>query len=218
MNLALNAGVYLRPTPAGAFFAAAEPGQDRLRSFLVSLLSLPESPQAEAEPIIAWSRSPDLAYALDFVGHLQQRGWIEGLPAPRRAPDGPLESLLPVLLAAIAPEGRILLADSFGFQVCSLGFEPAVGEELAALSADLARLHERHYRSLGSRLGFKSSAWALTNAAGHSQIGFWPLYAGSERFVLVIRGDPLFTAQQLVDLIWLLHLRYATPLSPLDPH
>lgn len=214
MNLALNAGVYLRPTPAGAFFAAAEPGQDRLRSFLVRLLSQPESPLAEATSIIAWSRSPDLAYALDFVAHLQQRGWIEGLPAARRAPEGPLESLLPDLLTAIAPEGRVLLADSFGFQVCCRGFDPAVSEELAALSADLALLHQRHHRSLGSRLNLKSSAWALTDAAGHSQIGFWPLYAGSERFVLVIRGSPLFTAQELVDLIWLLHLRYATALDP----
>ena len=75
-------------------------------------------------------------------------------------------------------------------------------------SADLASLHERHRRSLKHSLGLSGSAWAMPDAAGHSQLAFWPLHVGEHRFALVTAGVPHLNQPELVDLVWLLHQRY----------
>ena len=50
-------------------------------------------------------------------------------------------------------------------------------------------------------------------AAGHSQLGFWPLHVGCERFVLAIAGQPAFNRPQLVELVVHLHRRFAVQQS-----
>ena len=115
---------------------------------------------------------------------------------------------MPTLLPALSREGKILLADSQGFYLHSHGFPHEAAEELSALSAEIATLHARRAGVLNRNLGLNGSAWALTNAAGHSQLGFWPLFVGSERFVLVISGAPAFNQPQLVELAFVLHKRF----------
>jgi len=60
-----------------------------------------------------------------------------------------------------------------------------------------------------NNLGLNSSAWSVVDAAGHTKIGFWPLFIGQQRFVLVMEGVPNLNRKEFVDLIWLLSRRYA---------
>jgi hypothetical protein len=209
MSFAVNPNLYLSPTPAGAFNAAAEPNNNRLRRFIGALLTQAVTPAATDAGLLEWSGTERLDDAHQLVWRMQEVGWLQGLAEPRRAPEGPMEEILPQLLPQLTHGGKVLLADSQGFYVSSLGFPHEVAEELSALSADIANLHQRRSGSLNRNLGLSGSAWGLSDAAGQSQLGFWPLYAGKERFVLVVAGIPAFNRPQLIDLVWMLHRRYA---------
>ncbi|MEE9356956.1 hypothetical protein [Candidatus Vondammii sp. HM_W22] len=49
------------------------------------------------------------------------------------------------------------------------------------------------------------------DAAGNSQLGFWPLYFGEQRFVLALNGRPKFNQPAFRDMVWVLAQRYADP-------
>lgn len=209
MAYRLDPALHLLPTPAGAFNAVAGPAGNRPQRFLVSLLRDAHAGEASESNLRRWTGFDDIEEAGEFVWRMQEMGWIQALDTPRPLPEAPLEEVLPTLLPALCPDGKVLLADTQGFYLYSHGFPHEVAEELSALSADLATLHQRRSGSLNRNLGLSGSAWALTDAAGHSQIGFWPLHIGSERFVLVIAGQPAFNRPQLVDLVVFLHQRFA---------
>lgn len=186
---------FLLPTPAGAYFASAEQAEDRLRGFIRLLLAQAVTP--------AWHDEDD-----GFVRRLANVGWIQYLEQPRSAPREAIDVALNTLLPALSGNRNALLADAQGFQLGRCGFSDRVADELAALSADLAALHGRHHRVINQDLGMYGSAWSLPDASGHSQLGFWPLYVGDHRFVLVLGGVPYLNQPELVDLVWLLHQRY----------
>ena len=182
-------GMYLLPSPAGAFKVISEPESNRLRDFLLALLD-------------------QQGKAREFVWRLQSLGWIQATHEPYQFPSEPFQETLPALLPPLSREGKILLADTQGFYLYSSGFPHETAEELSALSADLANMHARRAGVLNRNLSLPGSAWALTNAAGHAQLGFWPVFVGPERFVLVIAGAPAFNQPQLVELAFVLHQRF----------
>lgn len=194
--------LYLLPTPAGAWIASAEAAADRLRAFIRLLLAQPASPP--------W-RDPDDV----FVRRLGQLGWVQFLAAPRRVSQAPFDDALRSYLPPLSARGCALLADAHGFHLASTGFSDDAADALAALSADIASLHERHQRSLKHTLGISGSAWAMPDAAGHSQLAFWPLHVGEHRFALVTAGVPHLNQPELVDLVWLLHQRYGPLAHPM---
>lgn len=204
----LTPGEYLLPTPAGAFKIVSEPGTNRLRDFLVALLNQQGHAEINDANLCTWSGSSTAEEAHEFVGRLQTLGWIQTVREPYQIPTIPFQETLPTLLPALSREGKILLADTQGFYLYSHGFPHEAAEEISALSADIATLHARRAGALNRNLGLNGSAWALTDAAGHSQLGFWPMFVGPERFVLVISGAPAFNQPQLVELIFVLHNRF----------
>jgi hypothetical protein len=206
-NLAENA--YIHPTPGGAYYAVSSPERDSSRRLLQSLLLEDRTPELALKGLTAWSGIDYAEESMALLHHVQELNWVQGLDQPIRCPDQPLETLLPELLAPLAAGGKVLLADSQGFYLASVGFAHEVAEELSALSADLASMHERRSGLLMNNLGLGSSAWAVVDAVGNSKIGFWPLYIGKQRFVLVIAGIPRMNQPTFVDLVWTLSMRYA---------
>ena len=146
---------FLLPTPAGAYFASAEPANDRLRGFIRLLFAQAVTPR--------WRDEDD-----GFVRRLAGAGWVQYLRAPRSAIGDPVETALPRLLPALSGDRRALLADAHGFHLASTGLDDTLAEELAALSADLASLHSRHRRPLAQDLRMYGSAWAIPDAAGRT--------------------------------------------------
>ncbi len=203
--------LYLLPTPAGAFFAVSESTDSPLRRFLLALISRKGKTAIAANELKEFSARDSSEDAREYVRELQEKGWLEVLHGPLNIPEYSMEYGLPRLLPALSEEGKVLLADTQGFGLFSHGFSADCAEELAALSADLANLHERRGAFLRNNLQLTGSAWALIGAGGHSQIGFWPLYIGNERLVLVIAGAPALNQPQLVDFVLLLHRRFRVP-------
>lgn len=208
-NYSLAEGLYVFPTPAGAFNTASKPQSDLSVSFLRKLLMKEVSPKLTLDCIQDLADINDTEKAMQFLHGIQQTVLIQGLVEPIECSKAPLEELLPGLLKGLSDNGKVLLADSHGFYLASHGFNHEAAEELAALSADLANLQERSTSLLTNNLGLNSSAWAAVDSAGNSKIGFWPLYVGKQRFVLVISGIPRLNNPDLVTLIWTLYMRYA---------
>ena len=208
-NFTLAEGLYVMPSPAGAYYAVSRPEHEPARRLIINLLQHRKSPRLSIRGLQDWAAAKDEQRAAELLHRMQVLGWIQGLKTEQQAPDGTLEDLLPKLLRPLSADGKVLLADQQGFYVSSLGYPHETAEELSALSADLASLHDRHHGLLENNMGLGTSAWAIVDAAGNSQVGFWPLYIGDQRFVLVVGGLPQLNRQALTDLIWALCIRYA---------
>lgn len=200
--------VFARPTPAGAYHAVASARSNPARRILLGLLSEPTTPRLSVELLREWVGSGGDDDLLAVLHEAQDRGWLEGLDEPQDAPQGALGDLLAQLLPPLSAAGTVMLVDAHGFTISAHGFDDESAEALAAFSADLAILHDRHHEALETSTQLATSAWALVDGAGNSQMGFWPLHIGDQRFVLVVAGLPRMNHPQLTELIWALAIRY----------
>ncbi len=204
----LTQDIYVAATPAGAYYSVCSEEETPSRRMMRILLSRAETPLVGPERLQDLDFSDNEDGAMSLLYHAQALGWVEGLDAAQQAPAGKLEDTLPEFLAQLSGAGKALLADSQGFYICSEGFPHESAEELSALSADIASLQTRHDRLLQNNLGLGTSAWSLVDAAGNSQLGFWPIFVGDQRFVLVISGIPHLNKPALTKLVWCLSKRY----------
>lgn len=204
----LAQGVYIATTPAGAYYSVCSEEDTPSRRIMNTLLTRPDTPMLSPEGLRELNASDNDETTLELLYHAQALGWIEGVDVQQHAPEGTLEDTLPHFLAQLSGAGKALLADTQGFYICSEGFPHESAEELSALSADIASLHDRHKRLLQNNLGLGTSAWSLVDAAGNSQLGFWPMFVGDQRFVLVVSGIPHMNKPALTGLVWCLTKRY----------
>ncbi|MGY6277123.1 hypothetical protein [Methylomonas sp. MgM2] len=205
----LAEGLFLYPTPAGAYQAVSAKQADKPRRFLKRLLQQPQTPALNVEQLMMLTESSDESKSLELLHHCQKLGWVQGVDKVIEAPQGALEDFLPALLNKITENGKVLLADEQGFYLACSGFPHEVAEELSALSADLITVHKRRSGLLMNNMGIASQAWAVVDAFGNSQIGFWPVFIGNHCFVIAIAGIPHFNQAEFVSLIWTLSIRYA---------
>jgi len=204
------AATYLVPSPAGAYYAVSSSNPDPGRSLLLNIMQHKRAELLDTQWLEQLTGESE-GLAAEILLELQNAHMVQGLDQAFEPPQGPLEKILPTLLADLAVSGdQVLLADDEGLALANHGFEAGQAEELSGLSASLGLLHERHHHVLEQSLNLSSSAWAIVGAGGNSEVGFWPLYIGSQRFVLIIRGIPNLNRPALVSLIWALTRRYLT--------
>ncbi|MFA5983081.1 MAG: roadblock/LC7 domain-containing protein [Methylococcaceae bacterium] len=204
----LTEGLYLYPTPAGAYYAVISNAVEQPRQFIRQLLLNNRTFALNPDNLKLTMQQDDMQACFELLQHCQNLGWLQGLEETLDYPAGALGEILPSLLEGISDSDKVLLADSEGFNLCSYGFSDAEAEILSALSAELANKDARLAGMLGKHLGLASHAWSMVDAFGNSQIGFWPLYIGNNRFVLVISGTPHFNQPDFVSLVWALSVRY----------
>ena len=203
----LTGDYFLHPTPAGAYYAASRPERDPARIFLQRLMREQQTPRLSTALVQDWMSLGEQD-ALEFIYRLQSSGFIQGLPVQVEVPPDRIESLLPPILSQLSDEGRAILAEKRGLYLATAGFAHEQSEELAALGADLANVQERHAKLLHGNMRLRSDGWGLVNASGYCDIGFWPLYLGTEYFILVVGGMPHFNQEAFTTLIWTLGVRY----------
>lgn len=204
----LREGLFLLPTPAGAYYAVSEAVDTPPRRWLGNLLRCQETPRLTRENLQRLCGGEPFDQSLALLRRIQSLGWIEGLDSPLAVLDKPLEDILPQLLSQLAEAGKALLADPQGFYLAASGFPHETAEELAALSADLMSLQDRHTGLLLNNLNLGTQAWGVVDAAGSSRLGIWPLHVGKHRFALVMTGIPHFNHPDFVHLVWTLMTRY----------
>ncbi len=206
----LSEALFLYPTPAGAYYAVSTKDTDKPRLFLRRLLQQAKTPALTIENLKQLMQNDDEAKCFELLHHCQNLSWIQGLEMPLAFPSGALEDILPVMLGRISENGKVLLAENQGFYLATHGFPHEVAEELSALSAEIATVHERRSGLLVNNMGLTSHAWAIVDVFGNSEVGFWPLFIANNSFVIAIYGIPHFNQPEFVSLVWALSIRYAT--------
>lgn len=207
-TLKLKDRLYPMATPAGAYFAVASQEKTLARRLLSQILRLGHSVPLTEELLAEWCDGHGEA-ALDTLYRLQRLDFVHGTETPRPSLSSNLESQLPPVLTALSDSGRALLADDNGLYYAAAGFHHETAEEVAALAGDIISLGRRHALLLQQHLNLGSSAWAVANPAGASELAFYPLYIGQQSFVLIIGGMPRLQDQHFVTLVELLARRYA---------
>jgi len=202
--------LFMGVTPGGSFYTVQDDTEEFGRGFLHRLLTVDQMPPFSLDIAKDLSGLSDETETLEFVHLLQDAGFIYGQKSSQVAPAGNLESMLPGILQSLSDDGRAVLAEGQGLYLGSSGFPHEAAEELAALSASLTAIYKRHKDVLKGNLGYRQRAWGLIDAAGNSEIGFWPLYIGKDRFTLIVGGMPQFNQPAFTQLIWALERRYGT--------
>ncbi|MFN3884175.1 MAG: hypothetical protein ACK4Q4_05375 [Rhodocyclaceae bacterium] len=205
----LNPRVYVNVTPAGAYRAVSGNQDDAARALLGRLLALPATVQLDDETLAELAGDGSKNDLIELLYRLQELGWLTGSEKRREAPELNMERDVPRLLGELSSTGKAVLCDAQGFYLANNGFNHEVVEELAALAAATATLLARHAALLNNNLRLATGGLAAVDAAGNSQIGFWPMHLGSQKFVLAIAGCPAFERQAFADLVWWLSRRYA---------
>ena len=208
-RLSLNDALFAEATPAGAYYAVASPTPDPSRKLLVSILKEGFTAPVNEARLVAWSGAASVEQAMQYVYRLQKLDFIQGTDAPRPPADVSLEILLPNLIGNLSEAGRALLADDNGFYLASSGFLHEASEEIAALAGDILALSTRHALLLKNNLNIGSSAWAISDPTGRSELAFYPLHVGSQAFILIIGGTPRLQGDEFVTLVQALSCRYS---------
>jgi hypothetical protein len=198
---------YILPTPAGAYYCISSRETEPAKQFLQKLMAEKETMQLDAE-ILDHLLKDETNNQQQLLQHINKLKWLQGFDQAIQILPGTIEQALPEILKLLSSDGKALLADDQGLYLASTGFTHEAAEELSALSGDLSSLYVRHQGIIKGNLNIKSSAFSIVDAAGYSQLGFWPIYIGDLMFVLVISGAPRFDQVAFVNLIWSLHKRY----------
>lgn len=198
---------YMKITPAGAFYATIGSEPDDARALLLQLLSSESSLAYSAELVMELTDlSKDAANKL--FRKLLKKNFVKLSVTPTIILSDTVEKLLPELLTGLSNSGKVALADGHGFCLGSIGYEADHAEGLCALAADLSSLHERHRALLNRDLNLMGESWGMLDPVGLSQVGFWVIHLGHQRFMLVIDQMPKLNQQNYVDLLSILARRY----------
>lgn len=200
--------LYLYPTPAGVFHAVSSAENEPIRNLLHRLLSFSACPKAELKLLCEWLAVEDESQALALLHQAQSMSWIHGIKEPKEINEEGIGQEIASLIPLLSSVGKGLLVDDNGFSLARSGIDENTTDALAALSADLLAVQDRHAKRMEQALGVTTQAWGAVDAYGSSRIGVWPLYIGRYRFSLVLLGVPQLNRQEFVALIWSLVKRY----------
>ena len=198
---------FIQICPAGAFYATVGSEPDDARALLLQLLSSDVSLPYSQE-LITELTDLDTDEAAELFARLQEKNFIQLIKTPTRVVSESLEKALPELLKGLSNTGKVALADDHGFCLGSAGYEASHAEALCALAADLSSLHERHRLLLNRDLNIMGESWGMLDPVGLSQVGFWVIHLGHQRFVLVVDQMPRLNQSNYVDLLSVLARRY----------
>lgn len=208
-DYSLISGTYATVTPAGAYYAVTGDEEDPARNLLTALLKMPQAPLLDSVILKSICPQESETNTLDLLFRMQEIGWLAGSENANKAPDLNMERDIPHLLEKLSSNRHTLLADAQGFYLANAGFSHEVIEELSALAAEIAAVQKQHQRLIRNNLRSHATGWSAVDAAGNSQVGFWPLYVSQQTFVLVVSGMPSFNQNFFTELVWWLVRRYS---------
>lgn len=199
---------YLRITPAGCFHAVESRHVAPERACLLGLMSTTKAPRFGSFSEAAAGLENSVMRPSGLLD-LVDAGFIELAETADYLRDGNVESVLPSILPALSDCERVVLSESRqGLFLDYIGFSSDEAEELAVIASGLRAFAERSAPLLAERLAINTRAFGIIDPAGHSEIGFWPLYIGDNVFTLTILGIPRFNSAAFKQLVWTLVERY----------
>lgn len=206
-TLSLQANLYPRITPAGAYYAVSNNTVSASRTLLHGLLKANPNELISAEKLLAWSDTSDINVALNLLYRLQRLEFLYGDEVPSQEHITLTDEQLPDLLAQFSNSGRALLADKNGLYFANAGFHHETAEEVGILASDVVDVGERHQLLLKNNLNIHHTAWGICDPSGQTDLTFFPLYVGQNKLILVVGGVPDLNKEAFVSLIKVLSNR-----------
>ncbi len=198
---------FIKISSSGAYYATLSDEPDNARALLLQLL-LGDASYPYSDELVAELTGETEAVAKALFQSLLDRGFVELAAKPMVLVNQTIERTLPELLPSLSSQGKAILADDQGFCLGNVGYEEAYAERLAALSADVISMHQRHKQLLNGDLSMMGESWALVDPLGQSQLGFWVFQFSQKRFVLLLEGIPKFNDPAFIYLVSALARRY----------
>ena len=211
MELSLQSGknMFMEVTSAGVFHLVCTPEMNDIKKVLFNILSYGFREELSIEIIMRVTGAGSVEDALGIIYKLQRIGYIKGSTSVAVQNFGDADNMLTVMLGRLSSIGKAVLADGDGMYVASSGLTHESAEELAGFSVECINLYQKHIRLMVNNLRIGSSAFALVNPSGRSEIGVWPVYIEHLRFALIIEGLPRLQHEDFVNMIRLLYSRYS---------
>lgn len=206
-TLSLQANLYPRITPAGAYYAVSNNTASASRTLLHGLLKTTSDELITSDKLLAWSDTSDLNIALSLLYRLQRLEFLYGDEAPSVENIYLTDDQLPDLLAQLSSVGRALLADHNGLYFANAGFHHETAEEVGILASEVVSVGERHQLLLKNNLNIHHTAWGICDPSGQTELTFFPLYVGRNKLILVVGGVPDLNQEAFVSLIKVLSNR-----------
>ena len=198
---------FIKISSSGAYYATLSDEPDDSRALLLQLLHADAS-YPYSDQLIMDLTGENKAVSQRLFQSLLERGLVELVPKPIVLVNQSIERTLPDLLPRLSSQGKVLLADDQGFCLGNVGYDESHAEQLAALSADILSLHQRHKHLLNRELDLLGESWAIVDPLGQSQLGIWVFQLAQKRFVLILEGIPKLNDSAFVFLIGSLARRY----------
>lgn len=200
-TLSLQANLYPRITPAGAYYAVSNNTTSASRTLLHGLLKADSDELISTEKLLAWSDTSDINIALSLLYRLQRLEFLYGDESPSVNNVHLPDEQLPELLGKLSNIGRALLADQNGLYFANAGFHHETAEEVGILASEVVAVGERHQLLLKNNLNIHHTAWGICDPSGQTELTFFPLYIGQSKLILVIGGVPDLNQEAFVSLI-----------------
>ncbi|MDO4642117.1 MAG: peptidase M23 [Neisseria sp.] len=200
-TLSLQANLYPRITPAGAYYAVSNNTASASRTLLHGLLKANADELISAEKLLAWSDTSDINIALNLLYRLQRLEFLYGDELPSVDNAYLADEQLPELLGRLSNVGKALLADQNGLYFANAGFHHETAEEVGILASEVVAVGERHQLLLKNNLNIHHTAWGICDPSGQTELTFFPLYIGKNKLILVIGGAPDLNQEAFVSLI-----------------
>ncbi|OSI12007.1 peptidase M23 [Neisseria canis] len=200
-TLSLQANLYPRITPAGAYYAVSNNTTSASRTLLHGLLKADSDELISTEKLLAWSDTSDINIALSLLYRLQRLEFLYGDESPSVNNVHLSDEQLPELLGKLSNIGRALLADQNGLYFANAGFHHETAEEVGILASEVVAVGERHQLLLKNNLNIHHTAWGICDPSGQTELTFFPLYIGQSKLILVIGGVPDLNQEAFVSLI-----------------
>lgn len=200
-TLSLQANLYPRITPAGAYYAVSNNTASASRTLLHGLLKANADELISAEKLLAWSDTSDINIALNLLYRLQRLEFLYGDELPSVDNAYLVDEQLPELLGRLSNVGKALLADQNGLYFANAGFHHETAEEVGILASEVVAVGERHQLLLKNNLNIHHTAWGICDPSGQTELTFFPLYIGKNKLILVIGGAPDLNQEAFVSLI-----------------
>ncbi len=198
---------FIKISSSGAYYATLSDEPDDIRALLLQLLHADAS-YPYSDELIMELTGENNAVSQRLFKSLLDRGLVELVPKPIVLVNESIERTLPDLLPRLSSTEKVVLADDQGFCLGAVGYGDDHAERLAAMSADLISLHQRHKTLLNRDLNLMGESWGLVDPLGQSQLGIWVFQLGENRFVLLLEGIPKLNDSAFVYLIGALARRY----------
>ncbi len=199
---------FIALTPIGAYYAVNSRKDSSLHRLLRYLLTMPTTPQLDEQTLQECSKYTQIVDILAIVKQAIKNRLIMTSSQATSISETALETVLPKLFSELADKGKILLADDQGLCLGQIGFDINASEQLAALSADIAIVQQRHETALKDINEF-GNIWGMINPINKHQVSFWPIFIGNHRFVLVLAQKMSLNQLAFTRLIQILSIRYA---------